>query len=556
MTQIITNLKQHKNTIAWAVTILLMLIHLWVANLYIVNIPYWDDYDLALGFLNQYLSTEGFWNKLSLLFSQDNEHRIVTQRLLFVLDYALFGELDLTHIMRFGNCFWLLLWYFFFRLSNLSVFHFLPVSFFIFVPLDRIVNWEGTAFIHPSILLFSFLALLLLHQDTWKTFVLAVVSAFIASFTLGNGMFVFIAGFLVLFLQKSPHRQRIVIWGVCFTLIAFFYFYAYTSPKGHPSLIQTVLQQPIAFLAYPCVFLGAIFKSLYTTHQYAGPIIGMFTILFTLGLVYFKWKQVKKHPVLLAILALLLFTIGIAALTRAGFGIGQATTRRYQLMQVSFYATLYITCFILFKSYFKNRMVILLVLSLLLYYFRLDDSIKLLQIQQSRLITSLKYYEAGNPDFLLYPRPKTAARLLEKSIEKGQFNLPSSEVLQPHPAFELPLSQATDNGQFKIEELKNTTDLLVVKGWAFLNYQHSTLQQSYLVLQSESDSFMFEMDRNERMDVNKFFNSNYALEHAGFDIVLNKKVMVLPADNYQIGVYIKLMNGQEGLFFTDDFTEF
>lgn len=556
MNKLITTLHTNKNTIAWGVSILLMLIYLWVANYYIVNIPYWDDYDLALVFLDQYLSTEGIGNKLSLLFSQDNEHRIMTQRLLFILDYSIFGELDFTHIMRFGNCIWIALWYFFYRISGLSIFQLLPVTFFIFVPLDRIVNWEGTAFIHPSILLLSFLALFFLNRNTSKAFILAIICAFFATFTLGNGMFVFIAGFLVLILQEPIDQKKLLIWGLGFVCFAGFYFYDYNSPSGHPSIIQTLLQQPIAVMAYPCVFLGVIFKSLYSTHQYAGPIIGMLTILFTLGLVYFKWNHIKKQPVLLAILALLLFTIGIAALTRAGFGIGQATTRRYQLMQVSFYSTLYIICFLLFKDYFKNRMGIILALSLLLYYFRLDDSISLLKIQQNRLVTSIEYYEAGNPNFLFYPSPKSAAQMMENSINKGQFTVDNSQDIMPDVPLSVPLSDATTNGRLKIDDIRNNANLLAVKGWAILHRQHSTLQKTYLVLQSDTDNFMFSTNLNKRPDIAKFLISNYAFDDAGFDIVLNKKALDIPSGNYKIGVYIKLMNGQEGLFFSKKNTTF
>jgi hypothetical protein len=62
------------------------------------NIPIMDDYDAILGFLTEWKNA-AFIQKLSLLLLQANEHRILFSRLVYVLYYGLFGNINFRNLI-------------------------------------------------------------------------------------------------------------------------------------------------------------------------------------------------------------------------------------------------------------------------------------------------------------------------------------------------------------------------------------------------------------------------------------------------------------------------
>ena len=67
-----------------------------------VNVPVGDDYSM-LGFLNEFEATSGIANKLRLLFSFHNEHRIVITRAIMLLCANITGSLDFRVLNSIGN---------------------------------------------------------------------------------------------------------------------------------------------------------------------------------------------------------------------------------------------------------------------------------------------------------------------------------------------------------------------------------------------------------------------------------------------------------------------
>lgn len=69
---------------------------------YALNIPYIDDYDAILEFLNNF-SQASFGQKMALIFSWHNEHKIVGARLIIALQYALTGSADFAMLKYIGS---------------------------------------------------------------------------------------------------------------------------------------------------------------------------------------------------------------------------------------------------------------------------------------------------------------------------------------------------------------------------------------------------------------------------------------------------------------------
>lgn len=68
-----------------------------------VNRPIGDDYHAVFGFLDSYLHADTWSDRMVLLFSQHNEHRIVFTRAVVLLDYYVFGAVNFRHLLFVGN---------------------------------------------------------------------------------------------------------------------------------------------------------------------------------------------------------------------------------------------------------------------------------------------------------------------------------------------------------------------------------------------------------------------------------------------------------------------
>ena len=137
-------------------------IYVWAVLRYTVNMPYWDDYGAILNFLNNYVNSS-FFEKLKLIFSQHNEHRIVFNRLIEIAQYKLFGEVNFLYLIIIGNFGWglviLLLWNYT-KKSSCSLLLFTPVIFFMltFVHFE-LMTWAMASLQQYYQILFSLLAI-------------------------------------------------------------------------------------------------------------------------------------------------------------------------------------------------------------------------------------------------------------------------------------------------------------------------------------------------------------------------------------------------------------
>ena len=125
----------------WIGFILLGGIHVFLITRYAVDIPDWDDYDAVLGFLSDFQLAKSGAEKIMLLFSQHNEHRIAIDRIISLFDFWLFGKINFYHLIFIGNFFLVVFGYFLFTFFQtrikevtglLLVLYSLPIPLLIF----------------------------------------------------------------------------------------------------------------------------------------------------------------------------------------------------------------------------------------------------------------------------------------------------------------------------------------------------------------------------------------------------------------------------------------
>src|ERR1700753_3053665 len=115
-----------------------------------VDVPYGDDYDVALSFLNKMAKLKGGSAGLSYFFaSQQNEYKLFFARFVAWLQLALWGRINIRLLCALGNVFVLLLaillWKMFLpecRNLNRRMTLFIPVTWLIFqLQYAETLNW-------------------------------------------------------------------------------------------------------------------------------------------------------------------------------------------------------------------------------------------------------------------------------------------------------------------------------------------------------------------------------------------------------------------------------
>jgi hypothetical protein len=71
------------------------------------NFPIADDYEAFFDFNNEFFALQGFWEKVDLVFSQHNEHRITTLRIINLTYLYFSGKVDLALFRVIGLLFYI-----------------------------------------------------------------------------------------------------------------------------------------------------------------------------------------------------------------------------------------------------------------------------------------------------------------------------------------------------------------------------------------------------------------------------------------------------------------
>ncbi|HSS21813.1 MAG TPA: hypothetical protein VLL54_17200 [Pyrinomonadaceae bacterium] len=309
---------------------------------YSVNVPQWDEWDLAIYF-------EKFaHHTLSLadLFQQNNEYRQFFPNLIFVglsrltngdVRYDMLVSFLLACLISF-NVYQLGkntikggtrqgLWIYF--AANLLIFS--PVQYENWFQGQQLIYFAPVACLTTGL---SFATSARLRLET--RFLLCAVLSFVSTFSAANGILCFALLLPVLVWPSaksdfSGRRWLVVGWLSALAFSACLYFYHYRKPPNNPPLTEIVVQwqrAPVYFLT----LLGGPFG------------LRKLPIAFAVGLILFSlfgwccWQMWRLRsdrsvaPGVIAWLALAIYSLGTAVLItvgRLGFGVEQALAPRY-----------------------------------------------------------------------------------------------------------------------------------------------------------------------------------------------------------------------------------
>lgn len=226
-----------------------------------VNVPNGDDLYCLLLFTQQFQDASSLSERLNLLAGQWVEHRIVYSRLTALFSYWLTSQVNFVTIILIGNAtllgftalFWKMI-----RRANVSLYYLIPVVLTLFSPVTYEANlWAGASTVYMPVAFLGLLTIYLLVYHGRTGAILALLTALLATFSFGNGMFTFVAAVAVLLYQKRI--KSAVIFGLAAAGAVFLYFRdfeAHSSTKAFS--VAEHFQKPLYLFYNLFGFVGGI----------------------------------------------------------------------------------------------------------------------------------------------------------------------------------------------------------------------------------------------------------------------------------------------------------
>ncbi|MFN8345924.1 MAG: hypothetical protein U0X91_13015 [Spirosomataceae bacterium] len=324
----------------WFILFLIVGSYLYYIHLYAVNIPISDDYDL-IRVKYTLLTQEYSWLKtLQFLIEPENDHRILIPRTIALLDYAVEGFINYRTLIWIvnGSLLGILgIWLVSFLRKGLNIWFFIPVLLWYLNPfVFDVTLWGINGMQHTTLNLLIFASLYLL-ATTPRLFTLALLLAFAATFTNGNGFLVFPAGLVLLLLASE--RKKAIGWSIGMVVALLAYFLNYS--VGQATKV-TVSGQFIQNLLVSFAALSGGWVAAFKGNSYVWLLWGAFTAGFITLVGVTLWligqtllASAKPRPshayFWTGVFLFSVMTIGIIAVSRGGRDVYSVFTSRYSL---------------------------------------------------------------------------------------------------------------------------------------------------------------------------------------------------------------------------------
>jgi len=362
---------------------------------YALNIPREDDYDAFLSFLCLYKKSS-FINKIPLLFTQQGEHRILSSKIITLIHYYIFGDINFRHLVLFNG------------LMLISIF--IIIAYFIRKCLPGIAgtvaifllslnlfdlnNYENADTVSAGLFNYSVILLFLLSMSLYSfknkpALVIAAILQVICIYSGGNGMIA--AFFIFLFTLFDKQRYRMITSGAIFIIFSPLYFYHFTNSNSMYFTMDITKALPVFFNA-----LGANY----------GMQLGLITgiSLFILLIIYLPIKQKFKINAgalpLLCIAGFMLTSLSVMSIFR-GQIYATVMGGTYFSRYLVYSHTLIVMVFVFYFVNKKNVRILLAsaIFVGIFYILNYDDGKNAFETIHTGMKTKQYYYFVENLDF-------------------------------------------------------------------------------------------------------------------------------------------------------------
>lgn len=517
------------NTVLTFALIIPFFFYISVIYLFSANVPFSDDYDAVLKFIEQFTEFSSFGERIQLLFAQHNEHRIVFSRIVILLQQFLLGHINFRILVFTGNLGWLLtIIVLCLRMRKdykFSLFAILPIIYLLlsfshmenmFFPMASISNYWVIFY------LVAFLWFLVEKKDVPFTVLFAL-----GLFTSGNGIIMYILGNVYLILRKEI--RSFVFFFVISGILIFIYFWDYHSPAYHPSA-KVALENPYILIQYLFQFIGNIF--IIPQIAIAAGIL-IFACL-TIFILHNNFLPKDDFLVLLAIYSII--NALVTAVTRGGFGLEQGIPSRYTMYSALALTTVYLIGLRSVEDRLHIRYITFSTLVSVSFFFiillggYLSQSFQHIYIPR---IASIGAVMRGNDTYLVYPVTADAAQRLRISRDKKIFDYTQVPLYSPKKI----LSETEITNNSDIKQGIDIKDTGLIAGWAFVPLRLSRDSTTQVLLSGSKGKFLIDTLRVKRIDVSQANSTPVLYDYSGFEAWIG--AYTIPAGEYHIGIVIR-----------------
>lgn len=304
---------------------------------YAVNVPFWDQWELVTIFEKWHAGTLGFAD----FFAQHNEHRVLFPRLIMFALAVATGWNTLyevaVNVVLAAATFWFL-WQVIKATFDSARIRFVAaasVSLVIFSPLqfeNWMWGWQIQWFLNVLGLVVAVWALSAWQtKNKWAAFIVAVIAAGVATYSLASGFFVWLVCVPLLWFRKDL-RPLLWAWVTAAAVVVGSHYIGYVDPAYHPSKL-IFLKEPLNFIMYFLVYAG---RPLIVDFLLSVPIFIAYGVVYASALAYLFKKHIRQvTTTLLPWLSIGLYGLlaaGSTSISRLGFGVEQAYSSRYSTL--------------------------------------------------------------------------------------------------------------------------------------------------------------------------------------------------------------------------------
>lgn len=502
------------------------------------NIVFWDEFDTALALILR-MNAGADWNELlHRFFVVNNEHRMVTSRLLFAASYWLTGTVNFHVIGAIGNlflvgtCGWLLVAV---KGTERRIRLGVVLAFLMF-QLEHFENllWSGASIDHFQVVMLGVGAMAGLAAGSRRAAIGAGVLGVLATFTLAQGVAVWPVGALLLAHQRRwPHLGA---WSVAGAVTIAFYLQGFELNPAHHigggngQLVSHIAVYWLALLGGPMT-LG---------NSAIAPFPGLL-LLATLGVLLAR-GGLRREPLAMSVALFAVVALGLIAYGRSELA-GTEINSRYLVLGALAWA-LVIFMLLELGSSAAHPYRLLLGVTPALVAFNVAANVRFAPLAEGyvevrdRAATSfMQFGQDGRGITRLHPRDKHADIILEMARAQGVYALPEvSHETRLAPA------KPSDRMVAYADEVILNDRALTVGGWAMLKGEDSRRGHVYVVLKSAATQKIYSTVTLLRPDVAKAYQVP-GWRQSGFRAVISRDR--LPAEDVEVGVIVVGSNGPE-----------
>lgn len=517
-----------------------------------INIPFYDDFDSIGEFIINFKKSD-FFNKISLLFSQYAEHRIVFTRLVALCYVSLFSTINFQALIIIGMLGLIGILHIFYEIlpkQNRKPFLFFPIVLLLF----NFQYYENLMMAMASLqnnfapyFIFLFIYFLSFHQNT-KYINLIFLFGFLSIFTSGNGLIVVPLG-IIYFTIINRNFQKLLVWCAFSGILIFIYFKNYQTPDsslGGRTSMLTIFSNPVLIFEKIALFMSASFHPIVGEKNIIYLILGVTLLIISLITCVFILKKSKTSFDIFLLLSLLflLGTCYIVANTRNDMHIS-----RYRI-----YSSLFLIIFYLAGLTYLPKFKKVLIGGYIIFaiYFSVNTIswYSTLFYQKANLEAGAISYFLNNGKWLgLYP-PNTSQFVNEQNASETTNKLLNADLIQLPKELNINKKELLDliKESEKCDGLefsnKNFEHYVELKSDNFINNS-----LNYGMLKSENSIIFVPLVAKFKINLVSSFLQNEPIYNDGFNIIINK--FNFKAGNYKFYIYNKTENKTKVCYLTD-----